>query len=135
MARLSTKQKDTLSTLCGERVTFERIERKMYSHDIAAMPKLVKPLIGNTIPDAVVQPQDEAQLVELVLWAAENRIPLTPRGKASSGYGGVIPVKKGVVVDFYWMKDVLEIDADALTATVEAGITWEQLDRELKNRI
>jgi Fe-S oxidoreductase/FAD/FMN-containing dehydrogenase len=134
MARLSTKQKDTLTSLFGERVTFERLERKMYSHDIAAMPKLVKPLVGNTIPDAVVQPQDEAQLLELVLWAAENRIPLTPRGKASSGYGGVIPVKKGVVVDFYWMKDVLEIDPEGLTATVETGITWEQLDRELKKQ-
>ena len=118
MARLSTKHKDKLSSLFGSRVTFERLERKMYSHDIAAMPKLIKPLIRNTIPDAVVQPENEAQLVELVQWAARNRIPLTPRGKASSGYGGVIPVKKGIVVDFYWMKDVLDINAGELTASV-----------------
>jgi Fe-S oxidoreductase/FAD/FMN-containing dehydrogenase len=134
MARLSTQHKDKLTNLLGERVTFERLERKMYSHDIAAMPKLIKPLVGNTIPDAVVQPEDEAQLVELVRWAADNRIPLTPRGKASSGYGGVVPTKKGIVVDFYWMKDVLDIDAAGMTTTVEPGITWEQLDRELKKR-
>jgi Fe-S oxidoreductase/FAD/FMN-containing dehydrogenase len=134
MARLSTPHKDTLTSLFGDRVTFERIERKMYSHDIAAMPKLVKPLVGNTVPDAVVQPENEAQLVELIQWAAENRIPLTPRGKASSGYGGVVPVKKGIVVDFYWMKDVLDINAEAMTAAVEPGITWEQLDRELKKQ-
>ena len=54
MARLSTPHRDTLTSLFGDRVTFERIERKMYSHDIAAMPKLVKPLVGNTVPDAVV---------------------------------------------------------------------------------
>jgi Fe-S oxidoreductase/FAD/FMN-containing dehydrogenase len=134
MARLSATQKDKLTSLFGPRVTFERLERKMYSHDIAAMPKLIKPLVGNTIPDAVVQPENEEQLVELVLWAAQHRLPLTPRGKASSGYGGVIPTKKGIVVDFYWMKDVLHIDREALTATVEPGITWEQLDRELNKQ-
>jgi FAD/FMN-containing dehydrogenase len=131
MARLSTKYKEYLNDLFGDRVTFERIERKMYSHDIAAMPKLIQPLVGNTVPDAVVQPEDESQLVKLVQWAAQNGLPLTPRGKASSGYGGAIPVKRGIVVDFYWMKNVLEIDPENLTATVQPGITWEMLDREL----
>ncbi|MCB0198309.1 MAG: hypothetical protein KDJ65_40580, partial [Anaerolineae bacterium] len=50
----------------GSRVSFNSIERKMYSHDIAAMPNLVKPLIGNTLPDAVVQPKTETELAELV---------------------------------------------------------------------
>ncbi len=81
-----------------------------------------------------MQPRGEAQLVEFVRWANDERIPLTPRGKASSGYGGVIPVKNGVVVDFYFMKDVLSVDPDALTVTVQPGITWEQLDRELKKQ-
>jgi FAD/FMN-containing dehydrogenase len=69
-----------------------------------------------------------------VRWANDERIALTPRGKASSGYGGVIPVKNGVVVDFYFMKDILRVDRDALTVTVQPGITWEQLDRELKKQ-
>ncbi|MCB0166917.1 MAG: FAD-binding protein, partial [Anaerolineae bacterium] len=116
----------------GSRVSFNSIERKMYSHDIAAMPNLVKPLIGNTIPEAVVQPKTETELAELVRWAYSQNIPLTPRGKASSGYGGVIPIKKGLVVDFYYLKNVLAIDAEAQTVTVEPGITWEHLDKRLK---
>jgi Fe-S oxidoreductase/FAD/FMN-containing dehydrogenase len=43
----------------------------------------------------------------------------------------VIPVKNGIVVDFYFMKDVVAVDEAAQTATVEPGITWEQLDRAL----
>ncbi|NJD78750.1 MAG: FAD-binding oxidoreductase [Candidatus Methanoperedens sp.] len=39
-------------------------------------------------------------------------MPLTPRGKATSGYGGAIPVRKGIVVDFYRMKGILSTDAD-----------------------
>jgi Fe-S oxidoreductase/FAD/FMN-containing dehydrogenase len=131
MARLSSEKQAKLTSIFGPRVTFERIERKMYSHDIAAMPKLIKPIVGDTVPDAVVQPESETQLIEFVRWAASNRIPLTPRGKASSGYGGVVPVKKGIVVDFYWMKDILEINPEEMTATVQPGITWEQLDKEL----
>ncbi|MBC7294393.1 MAG: FAD-binding oxidoreductase, partial [Thermoleophilia bacterium] len=62
----------------------------------------------------------------------ENRVPLTPRGKASSGYGGVIPVENGVVVDYYFMKNVLALDVENQTVTVQPGITWEQLDRQIK---
>ncbi len=116
----------------GERVSFDRTERKLYGHDIAAIPGLIAPLLGDTIPDAVVQPQNEEELVELARWASAHGIPLTPRGKASSGYGGAVPVRKGVVVDFYRMRKVLHIDAAAQVVTVEPGITWEQLDRALQ---
>jgi Fe-S oxidoreductase/FAD/FMN-containing dehydrogenase len=131
---LSTADRDRLKNLLGTHVTFDRRERRLYGHDIAAMPSLVRPLVGDTTPDAVAQPTSEEQLVELVRWATDRRVPLTPRGKGSSGYGGAIPVKKGLVVDFYRMRAVVDIDEGALTATVEPGITWEQLDREIAKR-
>jgi Fe-S oxidoreductase/FAD/FMN-containing dehydrogenase len=116
----------------GSRVTFDKTERVLYGHDIAAIPNLVKPLVGNTTPDAVVQPQNEAELVEIVRWAYQQGMPITPRGKGSSGYGGAVPVKQGLVIDFYQMKDVLAVDEAGLTVAVEPGITWEQLDKKLK---
>ena len=93
---------------------------------------MFKPLIGKTLPDVVVQPENEKELVELVRWAGENNIPVVPRGKGSSGYGGIIPTRKGIVIDFYRMKDVVSVDSEELTVTVEPGITWEQLDKKLK---
>jgi len=132
MAGLNRKNRDWLQEKYGDRANFNPTERLLYSHDIAAMPGLFKPLIGKTIPHAVVQPENESQLVELVRWAAEQNIPLVPRGKGSSGYGGIIPTKKGIVIDFYRMKDVLSIDPENETVTVEPGITWEQLDKKLK---
>jgi Fe-S oxidoreductase/FAD/FMN-containing dehydrogenase len=132
MASLNKTKQKKLEKMFGERVTFDRTERKLYGHDIAAMPSMVKPIIGDTTPDAVVQPTSEAQLAELMKWAYNNDIALTPRGKATSGYGGVIPVKNGLVVDFYFMRDVISVDVEKQTATVQPGITWEQLDRKLK---
>jgi Fe-S oxidoreductase/FAD/FMN-containing dehydrogenase len=120
-----------LKTKFGERACFRRTERKLYGHDIAEIPSLIRPLVGNTTPDAVVQPQSEEELVDLVRWASENKVPLTPRGRATSGYGGAVPVKKGVVVDFYRMARILRVDPDSMTATVQPGVVWEKLDREL----
>jgi len=131
MSSLNTRQRTYLEKL-KNRVSFDKTERLLYSHDIAAMPSLVKPLIGNTTPDAVVQPVNEEELVDLVQWAYSENISITPRAKASSGYGGVVPVKKGLVIDFYHMKKVLSIDKKNETVTVEAGITWENLDEALK---
>jgi Fe-S oxidoreductase/FAD/FMN-containing dehydrogenase len=132
MGKISARHRSYLEGRFGSRVSFRKTERKLYGHDIAAIPNLVKPLVGNTIPEAVVQPESEEELIELVDWAANHKIALTPRGKASSGYGGVLPIKKGLVVDFYRMNRIISIDAGAQTATVQAGVVWEKLDRELK---
>ncbi len=132
MSKIGLEQRKYLEGKFGNRVSFDNIERELYGHDIAAIPGLVKILVGNTKPEAVVQPQTEEELVELVGWAKENNVPLTPRGKASSGYGGVLPVKNGMVIDFYRMNRILQIDPEAQTARVQAGVVWEKLDRELE---
>jgi Fe-S oxidoreductase/FAD/FMN-containing dehydrogenase len=134
MARLNKNSKKWLSEKFGTRANFNSTERLLYSHDIAAMPGLFKPLIGATTPEAVVQPENETELADLARWAARTKTPLVPRGKGTSGYGGVIPTGKGVVVDFYRMKRVLAVDPAAETVTVEPGITWEQLDAKLMAR-
>ncbi len=134
MENFPEKRKNFLREKFGKRVTFHRLERKLYGHDIAAMPPLFKPLIGNTVPDGVVQPESEAELAELVRFARQNSIALTPRGKATSGYGGAIPLKGGLVVDFYRMKKVLGVEPEKRTATVEPGVVWEKLDKELMKK-
>ncbi len=131
MTKLNRNQKEFLNRY-GSRVSFEKTECMMYEHDMAAMPTLVKPIVGNTMPYAVVQPENERELTEIVRWAYEEQIPMTPRAKASSGYGGVIPLKKGLVIDFYRMNKMIAVDRKAMTVTAEAGMTWEKLDDCLK---
>jgi len=113
MATLTKKDQQWLREKFGPRANFDPTERVLYGHDIAAMPKLIKPLVGNTAPHTIVQPGNEEELRALVAWASSKKIPLVPRGKGSSGYGGIIPTRKGIVVDFYRMKEVLAVDAAA----------------------
>ncbi|MFZ3157095.1 MAG: FAD-binding oxidoreductase, partial [Smithella sp.] len=128
---MDIKNKEYLETQFGNRVNFNEMERVLYSHDIAAIPSLIAPLIGTTVPDAIVQPQNEEELVNLINWAGQNRIALTPRAKASSGYGGVLPVKQGIVVDFFRLNKILSIDKQAETVNCQAGAVWEKVDAAL----
>jgi Fe-S oxidoreductase/FAD/FMN-containing dehydrogenase len=129
---MSAELRAELETTYPHRVNFDRTERMLYAHDVGSLPRLVKPVIGDTTPSAIVQPSSEEEVLTLVGWANRHRIPLTPRGKATSGYGGVLPLHQAVVVDLFRMKDVLEIDAERQTVRVQPGISWEQLDRRLE---
>ena len=64
MGGLGSGQREYLEDKFGSRVSFQRTERKLYGHDIAAVPGMVKPLVGDTVPDAVVQPENEEELVD-----------------------------------------------------------------------
>lgn len=131
MGQISNKQREFLSKF-GDRVRYDKTERILYSHDVGALPTIVKPLIGSTLPDAIVQPANEEELIDLMKWAYSQNIPLTPRGRATSGYAGAVPAKHGILVDFFRMKSLKSIDEKNLTATVGPGAVWEQLDDELK---
>lgn len=119
-----------LRKIFGERVTFDEVERILYSHDVANLPGAVEKMVLKTA-DAVVQPETAEEVMKLVKMARSRKIPLTPRGAGTSGYGGVIPIKNGIVVAFTRMKQVKKIDKDNMTVTVEPGIVWTKLEEEL----
>lgn len=54
MTATTSAQGEFLSTTFRERVTFDPRERILYGHDVGEIPALIKPLIGNTLPRAVV---------------------------------------------------------------------------------
>jgi Fe-S oxidoreductase/FAD/FMN-containing dehydrogenase len=115
----------------GTRVTFDEMERRVYGHDIASIPAMIKPFIGRTTPDTVVQPETAGELSKLASRARGHGVPLVPRGKATSGYGGAVPTRGGIVVDMRRMDKVIEVDRDAGEVRVQAGMTWQALDRAL----
>ena len=131
MKKLAVPLQQELSQMFDSRVSFDRTERRIYSHDVGVMPRLVKPLLGNTTAAAVVQPESEQELVELVRWANEHKVPLVPRGRATSGYGGMLPVKGGLIVNTWYLRDIVAVDRENLTVTVGPGIVWQNLEEEL----
>lgn len=121
---------EELSAKFGDRVRFDPIEMMMYSHDVGSLPEMVEKLVNNT-PQAVVQPESLDELVFLARLARRHKIPIVPRGAGTSGYGGVVPVKSGMVVAFTRFEGLSGVDRDAMTATVKPGTVWTDLEKEL----
>lgn len=131
MNRLDSSQRSRLRSQFGDRVTVRRGERRRYGHDSVTATPPWRPAIGETVPDAVVHPQTEGELLQLARWASVEGVALTPHGRGTSRSGGAVPLRRGVVVDFQRLGRLIEVDSDARTVTVEPGITWKRLDTEL----
>lgn len=131
--RLPATLKAELETLFQDRVRFNKIERLVYSHDMGVLPSQVMSLLDNT-PDAVAQPLSADEVMAAVKLAARHKLPLVPRGSGTSGFGGAIPTRGGLVLDFVRMNKVLAIDPDEMTVTVEPGVVWGDLEKYLQAR-
>ncbi|MHB1404232.1 MAG: FAD-binding and (Fe-S)-binding domain-containing protein [Desulfitobacteriaceae bacterium] len=130
---LTTAQMGRIKNIFEDRVRFNKVERIVYSHDMGIMPEQIRAMIQCT-PDGVVQPACAEEVVALVKIAREEQMPLVPRGAGSAGFGGSVPAKAGLVVDFVRMNKILEIDTVNQTATVEPGVIWINLEKELSER-
>ncbi|HEY3365966.1 MAG TPA: FAD-binding and (Fe-S)-binding domain-containing protein [Symbiobacteriaceae bacterium] len=130
MPALTPEIKAALTALFGDRARFNKVERIVYSHDMGALPDSIRKAIA-PVPDAVVQPVSDEEVVALLKLAEAHALPLVPRGAASSAYGGAVPAASGVVVDFTRMNRILRVDRDHQTVTVEPGVVWQDLQNSL----
>ncbi|MFX1606765.1 MAG: FAD-binding oxidoreductase, partial [Promethearchaeota archaeon] len=130
---LKSKPKEKLKEIFGDRLVTEKHELILFGQDVGSLPKQVGWLM-NTKPDAIVQPQTPEEIKALYAVAQKYKVPLVPRAAGTSGYGGAIPRKGGVVVDMRRMDKILEVDGKNLTVTVEPGISWANLQFELNRQ-
>jgi Fe-S oxidoreductase/FAD/FMN-containing dehydrogenase len=132
MTSLRESQQRTIEAIVSpERARFDTRERRAYSHDTGVLPGAFQLLAGPSLADGVAQPQTEDQLIHLVRYAAAEGIPLVPRGKATSGYGGAVPAHGGLVLDLTRLKGITWVDREDLTVSVRAGTVWQDLEEAL----
>jgi D-lactate dehydrogenase (cytochrome) len=84
-------------------------------------------------PEAVVFCDSTEEVAFVVRLAAEHAVPVIPFGVGSSLEGHLLAVQGGVSIDLSRMTKVVAVHADDLTVTVQAGVTREQLNREIRD--
>lgn len=81
---------------------------------------------------AILRPRDAARCARLVAAATRAGYSVIARGGGLSYTGGYLPRTPGcVLVDTSRLDQIVEINAEDLYITVEAGVTWQQIDSAL----
>ena len=84
-------------------------------------------------PAAVVFAQSTQDVADTVRLASEHEVPVIPYGAGSSLEGHLLAVQGGISLDVSRMNQVLSIDADDLTVTVQPGISRKTLNEAVKH--
>ena len=102
-------------------VSDRAVDRAAYSSDASAF---------RVVPAAVARPRDAAEAEAALAVCREAGIPVTARGAGTSIAGNAVGT--GLVLDFSrHMNRVLNVDAEAMTATVQPGLVQAELHRQL----
>jgi D-lactate dehydrogenase (cytochrome) len=84
-------------------------------------------------PEAVVFCESTDDVAFVVGQAAAHAVPVIPFGVGSSLEGHLLAVQGGVSIDLSRMNRIVQVNPEDLTVTVEAGVTREQLNREIRD--
>ena len=109
--------------LLGDRWTTDADARESHAHDVSHHAP--RP------PEGVAFPQNTAEVARIVGICAEHRVPVVPFGTGTAVEGGVLAVSGGVCIDLSRMNTILRVNAGDMDATVEAGVTRNQLNAYL----
>jgi D-lactate dehydrogenase (cytochrome) len=109
----------------GERCSTAAAVREQHGRDESPYPV--------TPPDVVVFCESTEDAAFAVRVAHEHRVPVIAYGTGSSLEGHLLAVQGGISVDVSRLTRILRVNAEDLTVTVQAGVTREQLNREIKD--
>lgn len=84
------------------------------------------------MPDVVVLPQDQQQIVKLIHLCNKYHIPVTARGAGTGSTGAAVPIKGGVVLSLERMQQIIKCDPANRVIVTEPGVTNQQIQDAAK---
>lgn len=82
---------------------------------------------------AVVKPVTTQQVSQIMRYANQNKIPVTPRGAGTNLVGSTVPDRGGIVLDLSDMNRIIEVDQETMTATVEPGVVLQDFQQYVES--
>ncbi len=112
---------DTLKEILGaEAVITDDAERAFYSTDVYSAPPAPSA--------AVIRPKDVASLAKAIGAATQAGYAVIGRGGGMSYTNGYAPRRADTItVDVAALNKIIEISAEGMYITVQAGVTWKQI--------
>ena len=113
-----------LDTLLGDRLSTTMAERAL--HGGSETWHRAPP------PEAVVWPISTGEVSAIMGIASAHRVPVIGWGTGTSLEGHALAVRGGISLDTSRMNRVIEVRPEDLQASVQPGLTREDLNRELR---
>jgi D-lactate dehydrogenase (cytochrome) len=116
---------DALRERLTDRVSTAKAVREHHCQTLTWLPR--QP------PEAVVAVEDADEVSWVVALCDTHGVPVIPFGVGSSLEGQLNAPRGGISLDLSKMDKVVRVSADDMTATVQPGVTREQLNRRLRD--
>ena len=110
----------------SERILYGEDINEEYSHDELSDTE--------SYPDVVVKVISTEEVSQIMKYAYEHNIPVTPRGSGTGLVGSSVAMEHGIMLDTTLMNHVLELDENNLTITVEPGVLLMELSAYVQER-
>ncbi len=85
-------------------------------------------------PELVIKPANSKEVSEIVKYANEHNLPVTPRGGGTGLSGGALAVHGGIVLSMERFNKIVFIDERNLQATVEPGVITQVFQEAVKEK-
>jgi len=120
-----TAMLEALRARFGERCSTAQAVREQHGRDESPFPV--------TPPEVVVFCESIEDVSAVLRLADAHAVPVIAYGTGSSLEGHLLAVQGGVSVDVSRMMKIVQLHPEDLTVTVQAGVTREQLNREIRD--
>lgn len=115
----------------------EKLKQIVGAENVLVEPDKVEPYGADAVkekfpPEAVVFPENTAQMVAILKLANEYLFPVTARGGGVGYTGGAVPVDGGIVIGTDRMNKILKINADDLYVICQPGIRTFELQQAVE---
>ncbi len=91
-------------------------------------------LVGvKSMPEVLVEPISTEETSKIMKYAYEHNIPVTPRGQGTGLVGASIAIYGGIMMNMSRMNNILELDEENLTITVEPGLLLMELTKYVES--
>ncbi len=123
MEEFTQDQIATLSNfVTADRFSTGQSNRELHLHDISAHQ--------GVLPAGIIWPFTTQEVSDILTWAYQQQVPVTPWGAGTSTEGNPVPTRGGLVLDMTRMDKILEIRPQDLQADVQPGVLRKALNRQ-----